>query len=84
MHAIGYIYIYPVETIQRGKTAFRIGSTGRVHIYHWLTFCMRTGCSLNSQAIQFWSMFNVLAMPNRYCDQLGKKQPDPERRRLWD
>ena len=25
----------------------------------------------------------VLAMPNRYCGQLDKKQPDSERRRLW-
>ena len=27
----------------------------------------------------FWSLFNVRALPNRYCDLLRKKQPDSER-----
>ena len=39
--------------------------------------------AIDSKPDFFWSLFNVRALFNRYCDRLDKKQPDSKGGRLW-
>ena len=57
------------------------GFKGKINWYYWIW--RQLAKQLHFKQHFFWSLFNVRAMFNRYCDRLDKKQPDSVRGWLW-